>query len=239
MGSPSAPCFGFGERIKGPAFLLRESPAWAAERRNFVSSMVGTSFPHPAHAARGVNKFRVVATLLQAVRAFACLGKDAAFETHRLKAKKARAPCGVRALGSLHLLQGGRGRLATSYFRTPRLMHYHRGCSVSLPCSEWERVGPLRSDHQTNEGGIWPAGCPCVVSADQESACAARGLTLGFWTLGFRAATWRGVSRFLVKEHLRAPGGAHGACSLTSTYRCLKKYSLSSVSGCLRPELPF
>ncbi len=22
--------------------------------------------------------------------------------------------------------------------------HYHRGCSVSLPCSEWERVGPLR-----------------------------------------------------------------------------------------------
>jgi hypothetical protein len=28
-------------------------------------------------------------------------------------------------------------------------MHYHRGCSVSLPCSEWERVGPLRNDHQT------------------------------------------------------------------------------------------
>ena len=26
--------------------------------------------------------------------------------------------------------------------------HYHRGCSVSLPCSEWERVGPLRYDHQ-------------------------------------------------------------------------------------------
>ena len=27
-------------------------------------------------------------------------------------------------------------------------MHYHWGCSVSLPCSEWERVGPLRYDHQ-------------------------------------------------------------------------------------------
>ena len=27
--------------------------------------------------------------------------------------------------------------------------HYHRGCSVSLPCSEWERVVPLRYDHQT------------------------------------------------------------------------------------------
>ena len=26
--------------------------------------------------------------------------------------------------------------------------HYHRGCSVSLPCSEWERVVPLRYDHQ-------------------------------------------------------------------------------------------
>ena len=26
--------------------------------------------------------------------------------------------------------------------------HYHRGCSVSLPCSGWERVVPLRYDHQ-------------------------------------------------------------------------------------------
>src|SRR5258708_4945333 len=31
-------------------------------------------------------------------------------------------------------------------------MHYHWGCSVSLPCSEWERVGPLRSDHQKLAG---------------------------------------------------------------------------------------
>src|SRR5436309_13097350 len=29
--------------------------------------------------------------------------------------------------------------------------HYHRGCSVSLPCSEWERVVPLRYDHQRSE----------------------------------------------------------------------------------------
>src|SRR6266700_2520092 len=27
--------------------------------------------------------------------------------------------------------------------------YYHRGCSVSLPCSEWERVGPLRYCHQS------------------------------------------------------------------------------------------
>src|ERR1700682_4295243 len=26
--------------------------------------------------------------------------------------------------------------------------YYHRGCSVSLPCSEWERVVPLRRGHQ-------------------------------------------------------------------------------------------
>src|SRR5207249_10149807 len=29
--------------------------------------------------------------------------------------------------------------------------HYHRGCSVSLPCSEWERVVPLRYYHQRSE----------------------------------------------------------------------------------------
>jgi hypothetical protein len=26
--------------------------------------------------------------------------------------------------------------------------HYHRPCSVSRPCSVWERVGPLRQDHR-------------------------------------------------------------------------------------------
>jgi hypothetical protein len=29
--------------------------------------------------------------------------------------------------------------------------YYHRGCSVSLPCSEWERVVPLRYCHQSRE----------------------------------------------------------------------------------------
>jgi Putative addiction module component len=28
--------------------------------------------------------------------------------------------------------------------------YYHRGCSVSLPCSEWERVVPLRYCHQNS-----------------------------------------------------------------------------------------
>jgi hypothetical protein len=38
-------------------------------------------------------------------------------------------------------------------------MHYHRGCSVSLPCSEWERVGPLRDDHQkAGEAEVSPRG---------------------------------------------------------------------------------
>src|SRR5512132_3610387 len=30
-------------------------------------------------------------------------------------------------------------------------LYYHRGCSVSLPCSEWERVVPLRYCHQSRE----------------------------------------------------------------------------------------
>jgi hypothetical protein len=29
--------------------------------------------------------------------------------------------------------------------------YYHRGCSVSLPCSKWERVVPLRYSHQSRE----------------------------------------------------------------------------------------
>src|SRR5262245_19495866 len=38
-------------------------------------------------------------------------------------------------------------------------MHYHRGCSVSLPCSEWERVVPLRYDHQkAGEAEVSPRG---------------------------------------------------------------------------------
>ena len=32
--------------------------------------------------------------------------------------------------------------------------YYHRRNSVSLPCSEWERVVPLCHDHQTAEHGI-------------------------------------------------------------------------------------
>src|ERR1044071_4271405 len=33
--------------------------------------------------------------------------------------------------------------------------YYHRGCSVSLPCSEWERVVPLRYCHQSAEPHWW------------------------------------------------------------------------------------
>src|SRR2546427_10131768 len=40
--------------------------------------------------------------------------------------------------------------------------YYHRGCSVSLPCSEWERVGPLRDSHQ-KPAPIFGAGFWCVI----------------------------------------------------------------------------
>gem|GEM_PF-4692567 len=38
-------------------------------------------------------------------------------------------------------------------------MHYHRRCSISLPYSEWERVGPLRYNHQkAGEAEVSPKG---------------------------------------------------------------------------------
>jgi hypothetical protein len=42
----------------------------------------------------------------------------------------------------------GSGDVLLSHGLSP---HYHRGCSVSLPCSEWERVVPLRYCHQSAE----------------------------------------------------------------------------------------
>jgi hypothetical protein len=54
-------------------------------------------------------------------------------------------------------------------------MHYHWGCSVSLPCSEWERVGPLRYDHQKageaeaspwGEGGGLSSTSPEILATD-------------------------------------------------------------------------
>jgi hypothetical protein len=42
----------------------------------------------------------------------------------------------------------GSGDVLLSHGLSP---YYHRGCSVSLPCSEWERVGPLRYCHQSAE----------------------------------------------------------------------------------------
>src|SRR5205807_4686267 len=44
----------------------------------------------------------------------------------------------------------GSGDVLLSHGLSP---YYHRGCSVSLPCSEWERVGPLRYCHQRPEPG--------------------------------------------------------------------------------------
>ena len=47
--------------------------------------------------------------------------------------RKARWHLSQRALSS--------GDVLLSHGLSP---YYHRGCSVSLPCSEWERVEPLR-----------------------------------------------------------------------------------------------
>ena len=50
-------------------------------------------------------------------------------------------------------------------------MHYHRGCSVSLPCSEWERVGPLRYDHQSSKPQRLDARASSCCSAATSGGC--------------------------------------------------------------------
>ena len=42
------------------------------------------------------------------------------------------------------LVEGEGGETGNVLLSHTLSAHYHRGCSVSLPCSEWERVGPLR-----------------------------------------------------------------------------------------------
>src|SRR6266516_6937456 len=65
-----------------------------------------------------------------------------------------RKRAGLKAIDAKHPLLASRkrvlcsGDVLLSHGLSP---YYHRGCSVSLPCSEWERVGPLRYCHQSAE----------------------------------------------------------------------------------------
>src|SRR6266480_5560698 len=64
--------------------------------------------------------------------------------------RRSAAPCSSRRYkkkpSTLTSKVLGSGDVLLSHGLSP---YYHWGCSVSLPCSEWERVGPLRYDHQT------------------------------------------------------------------------------------------
>ena len=70
----------------------------------------------------------------------------------------------------------GSGDVLLSHGLSP---YYHRGCSVSLPCSEWERVVPLRYCHQNsapdfsaeNSGELKISNCrlPIVCLQDRHS----------------------------------------------------------------------
>src|SRR5260370_31367996 len=55
----------------------------------------------------------------------------------------------------------GSGDVLLSHGLSP---YYHRGCSVSLPCSEWERVGPLRYCHQKYAPKAFAAHFWCVIA---------------------------------------------------------------------------
>src|SRR5262249_47936763 len=61
--------------------------------------------------------------------------------------------------------------------------YYHRGCSVSLPCSEWERVVPLRYYHQRLTPKAFGANLWCVIRISRFvtsdfSQCTIRDLTI-------------------------------------------------------------
>src|SRR5213078_961154 len=69
--------------------------------------------------------------------------------------RRSAAPCSSRRYkkkpSTLTSKVLGSGDVLLSHGLSP---YYHWGCSVSLPCSEWERVGPLRYCHQS-AGDHW------------------------------------------------------------------------------------
>ena len=102
-------------------------------------------------ALPGLRASKLEPPHLNPASGLACRRADCSFTTSRHSALNEASPtdlsiCRARETGDVllsHTLE----------------MHYHRGCSVSLPCSEWERVGPLRYDHQkddlTRDGVRW------------------------------------------------------------------------------------
>src|SRR5437773_3386522 len=86
------------------------------------------SFP-PAHSPRYLRGFDRLAASFPA-RHVLC--------SSRRRKKNTRRSFDLRVVNS--------GDVLLSHGLSP---YYHRGCSVSLPCSEWERVGPLRYCHQS------------------------------------------------------------------------------------------
>ena len=102
-------------------------------------------------------------------------------------------------------------------------MHYHRGCSVSLPCSEWERVGPLRWDHQNSDEfeATFQAHWGDSHWGDESDLKFARVLATR-WA-GFDRASREAVGR--AGSDSASTGGGRWNCqknradSLTSTYR--------------------
>ena len=70
--------------------------------------------------------------------------RSLAREVHALSRKRKPSTLLGKVLGS--------GDVLLSHGLSP---YYHRGCSVSLPCSEWERVVPLRDDHQKQSPNVF------------------------------------------------------------------------------------
>ena len=84
--------------------------------------------------------------------------------------------------------------------------YYHRGCSVSLPCSEWERVVPLRYCHQSPKPD-WRF----AVFGGEAGRCRTLGTVIG--------DRWMVRAGFSFTIHLPLFTRKRTAASLMSTYR--------------------
>ena len=81
------------------------------------------------------------------------------FRAGCLGEEKAKGPVECRALPQVRVKAKP---LAVTYFPGGSPRKYRRRWSVSLPCSGWERVDPLRSNHQEPLQLLYDAGAGAV-----------------------------------------------------------------------------
>ena len=138
-------------KSRSSAAPMRRAPKIARANRprnekpsTLISKMLGSgdvlltrAFPRARPAARA--GLTIYVARLPSARPLTASGVPPRRASSRRAARKCKSPAEIPS-GAF-----SSGDVLLSHGLSP---YYHRGCSVSLPCSEWERVGPLRYDHQ-------------------------------------------------------------------------------------------